>query len=231
MSNIVNFSLDFDGLLSSALAREDLHALLAKGHSRSYRKGEVIFLRGDEGDWILLITEGTVEISVISMNGRKSVLNHMEEGDILGEIALFDREGRSADATASSTVIGTVINRSSVLEVLKGNDDAYFSIIQTLCSRARNASEMFETHSLTSANARLARCLIRISTKWGETRADGSIQIRRDFSQSEIGELSGVARENVNRHFQTWIQEKLIKFDKGEITLLDMERLSALAEI
>ena len=43
--------------------------------------GEVIFARGDEGSWALLIEEGLVEISVMSLGGRKSVLNHMEKGD------------------------------------------------------------------------------------------------------------------------------------------------------
>lgn len=231
MSNIVRITQDSDSLVLAALSPKDQRSLLTKGHLRSYRKGEVIFSRGDDGGWILLIEEGLVEISVISLNGRKSVLNHMEKGEILGEIALFDREGRSADATALSAVKGTVINRHSVFDVLKGNDGAYFSIIETLCSRVRNASEMFETQSLTSANARLARCLMRVAKKWGETRADGSIHIEQHFSQSDLGELAGIARENVNRHLQSWIQEQLIEFDRGDITLLKPALLTEIAEL
>jgi len=231
MSNIVRITQDPGSLVLAALSRKDQRSLLTSGHPRSYRKGELIFSRGDEGDWILLIEEGMVEISVISLNGRKSILNHMEKGEILGEIALFDRDGRSADATALSAVKGTVINRHSVFDVLKGNDEAYFSIIETLCSRARNASEMFETQSLTAASARLARCLIRVSEKWGFVNTDGSIYIKQQFSQSDLGELAGIARENVNRHLQTWTQEKLIEFDQGDITLLKPDKLREIAEL
>lgn len=231
MSNIVSITQDSDSLVLSALSARDQRALLVKGHPRSYQKGEVIFSRGDRGDWILLIEEGLVEISVVSLNGRKSVLNHMETGEILGEIALFDQEGRSADAIALSAIKGTVINRHSVFEILKGNDDAYFSIIETLCGRVRNASEMFETQSLTSANARLARCLMRVAKKWGNTKPDGSIHIKQHFSQADLGELAGIARENVNRHLQAWNQERLISFDKGDITLLDPDKLSEIAEL
>jgi len=231
MNNIARINHDSDSIVLAALSPKDQHALLAKGRTRSYQKGEVIFSRGDRGDWILLIEDGLVEISVISLNGRKSVLNHMEKGEILGEIALFDSEGRSAEATALSMVKGTVINRQSVLEILKGNDDAYFSIIETLCSRVRNASEMFETQSLTSATARLARCLIRISEKWGQIQADGSIHIEQNFSQSDLGELAGIARENVNRHLQTWMHEKLIEFERGDINLLKPDKLNEIAEL
>lgn len=231
MSNIVRITQDTDSIVMAALSPKDQHALLAKGHPRSYQKGEVIFSRGDQGDWILLIEEGLVEISVVSFSGRKSILNHLEKGEMLGEIALFDREGRSADAIAMSEVAGMVINRQAVLEVLKGNDDAYFSIIETLCSRTRNASEMFETQSLTSANARLARCLMRVAKKWGEIELDGSVHVKQHFSQSDLGELAGIARENVNRHLQVWIQNGLIEFDRGDITLLEPDKLAEVAEL
>ena len=231
MNNIVQIVHDSDSIVLAALTPKDQHRLLSRGHQRSFQKGEVIFSRGDQGDWILLIEDGLVEISVVSLNGRKSVLNHLEKGEILGEIALFDREGRSADAVALSIVKGTVINRSAVLEVLKGNDQAYYSIIETLCSRARNASEMFETQSLTSANARLARCLLRIAKKWGEADANGVVQIRQHFSQSDLGELAGIARENVNRHIKGWTQQGLIKFDAGEISIFDIEKMTEIGEL
>ncbi len=231
MNNIVRITQDSDSVVLAALTLEDQHALLEKGHSRNYRKGEIIFSRGEEGGWILLIEDGVVEISVVSLNGRKSVLNHLERGEMLGEIALFDREGRSADAVAFSVVKGTVINRHSVFEILKGNDGAYFSIIETLCSRVRNASEMFETQSLTSASTRLARCLMRIARKWGQNRVDGSVRIKQNFSQSDLGELAGIARENVNRHIQSWSQQHLMTFESGEIILLDPSRISEIGEL
>lgn len=230
-SNIVRLTEHSDSMILNALELKDQRALLAKGRSHTYQKGEVIFSRGDEGSWALLIEEGIVEISVMSLGGRKSVLNRMEKGDILGEVALFDHKGRSAEAMAITDVSGTIVNRQSLLEVLKDNNDAYFSIINTLCSRVRNASEMFETLSLTSANARLARCLMRMADKWGHTNTGGSIHIEQQFSQSDLGEFAGIARENVNRHLQAWIHEGLIDFDKGDITLLAPDKLIEIAEL
>jgi len=218
-------------LILQALSAEERATLLAMGHSQRYARGEVIFSRGDEGAWALLIEDGLVEISVMSLSGRKSVLNHMEKGEILGEIALLDGQPRSAEAVAATAVSGTVLRRDAVVKLLKRNNDACFSIIETLCARARNASEMFELQSLTSGNARLARCLMRIAEKWGVQRDDGTIHIQQAFSQSDLGELAGMARENVNRHLQAWVQEELIQFDKGDLTLLDPDALADYAEL
>ena len=218
-------------VILGALTPGERDALLARGHKRRYAPGEVIFSRGDEGAWALMIEAGLVEVSVMSLNGRKSILNHMEPGEILGEIALLDGAERSAEATALSEVSGTVIRRDALLELLRHNNAACFSIIETLCTRARNASEMFELQSLTSGNARLARCLLRVAQKWGREQGDGSIRVEQHFSQSDLGELAGIARENVNRHLQAWAQQGLLEFDRGEIRLLQPEVLAEYAEL
>lgn len=220
-----------NGLILDALPAAERDELLARGVRRQYKKGEIIFSRGDEGAWAMLIEDGLVEISVMSLNGRKSILNHMEAGELLGEIALLDGQPRSAEAVAASAVSGILLQRKSVVAALKKNNEACFSIIETLCSRARNASEMFELQSLTSGNARLARCLLRIAQKWGQEQADGSIHVEQKFSQSDLGELAGMARENVNRHLQAWVQEHYIRFDKGDLTLLEPEVLEEYAEL
>lgn len=220
-----------ESLIFSALDSSNRLSLLAKGLRRNYQKGEMIFSQGDEGSWLLVIEEGLVEISIMLLSGRKSVLNHMEKGEILGEIALFDQAGRSADAVALTPVTGTIIHRQHVFDILNNNNEAFHSIIQTLCSRVRNASEMFETQSLPSAGSRLARCLLRVAKKWGQREDDGSIHIEATFTQSDLGDLAGLARENVNRHLKAWTESGLIRFEKGDITLLDSESLSELAEL
>lgn len=218
-------------LILDALPVDARESLISQGHKRSYQKGEVIFSRGDEGAWALLIESGMIEISVMSLNGRKSVLNHMESGEILGEIALLDGQPRSAEATALTDVNGITVQRGSVVAALKKHPDACFTIIEILCGRARNASEMFELQSLTSGNARLARCLLRVAKMWGKPNEDGAIHVEQLFTQSDLGELAGIARENVNRHLQAWVQEELILFEKGDITLLEPEVLEEYAEL
>ena len=231
MSNVTKLSDYSESMVLGALALKEQRALLSHGQTRSYQKGEVIFSRGEEGAWALMIEEGMVEISVISLSGRKSILNHMEKGEILGEIALLDRQPRSADAIATNEVSGTILHRESVYDLLRNNSEACFSIIETLCSRTRNASEMFEIQSLTSGNARLARCLMRVAEKWGLQNEDGSILVQQNFSQTDLGELAGIARENANRHLQSWVQAGLITYDKGEITLLSPEVFAEYAEL
>ena len=218
-------------LVLGALDKEHREQLLKLGQQCHYSKGQTLFSRGEEGDWILLIQQGVVEISVVALNGRKSILNLMEKNEVLGEIALLDRHKRSADAVAKTEVTGIVLHRGIMIDYLKKNTGACFSVIETLCARVRNASSMFETLALTSAGARLARCILRLSEKWGMNTADGAIRIDHSISQSDLGEFSGLARENVNRYIKSWSADGLLNFNKGEITLLDVQSLRDIAEL
>ncbi len=215
----------------AALTEDDLRELISRGRNKTYQKGETIFLRGDEGAWVLLLEDGLVEISVVSLSGRKSILNLIERYDIVGEIALLDNEPRSANAIAKTDVSGIILSRATMMDFLRDNPEACFEIIHTLCKRVRNTSDLFEAQSLPNANARLARCILRLAEKWGEPTADGATRVTQHLSQTELGEISGIARENVNRYLNAWTKSAIVKFDKGIITVIDEAQLAAIAEI
>lgn len=217
--------------LFSALAEDDLRDLISRGRKKTYEKGETIFLRGDEGAWVLLLEDGLVEISVVSLNGRKSILNLIEKFDIVGEIALLDNEPRSANAIAKTHVSGIILSRATMMEFLGDNPQACFEIIHTLCKRVRNTSDLFEAQSLPNANARLARCVLRLADKWGEQTDDGATRVTQHLSQTELGEISGIARENVNRYLNAWARLDILRFEKGTITVIDPDQLADIAEL
>lgn len=217
------------GLLGS-FSDDELTRLVKGGAKKHWKKGETIFLRGDPGDYIVVIDSGIAEVSITALNGRKSVLNHVKPGEMLGEIALLDGGTRSADVMAHSDLTGTLIHRRDVRKFLSENPNAVFGLIDQLCENVRNASEMFETQAMTSASARLARCLLRIAEKWGEDDKDGPIPISQRFSQTDLGELSGLARENVNRYIRRWSLDGIMSFDRGRIEILDLLHLRSLAD-
>ena len=212
-----------------SLSEKHLKALRGRGRRCVYAKGETIFSRGDLGAHIIIIEEGLVEVSLTSVGGRKSVLSHMGSGEFLGEISVLDDYPRSADVTALRVSKGIVITSAVFLDYLSESQEAMVEMIETLCHRIRNASQMFETLALTSASARLARCLLQLGEKWGKEK-NGIVVVGQSFSQSELGALAGLARENVNRYIRNWALDGLISFERGHIEILDVERLEAHAD-
>ncbi len=218
-------------VLLASLSEEARKGLMSRGHKKSYKKGVTIFARGDPGTTMLLIQSGRVEISVTTISGRKSILENLGPGEILGEIATFDGGDRSADATAASTVTGLALSRQDIAVFLRDYPDAAMSIISELCLRIRLTNEIVETKTNVAAGARLTRCLLRLADKWGTRTDAGTIKITQTFSQADIGEFSGLARENVNRYLKGWEADGILAFEGRNIILCDLDAIETIADL
>lgn len=211
-----------NSILLSSLSREDHDALIANARTVRFAAGHLIFAREDPGDALLLLQEGRVEVSVTSLSGRKSVLNHMGPGEVLGEIALLDGGVRSADVVATTDVIGLSLYRRDVVAFLQTKPAVMMGLISELCGKVRNASDMFASQAQTEAPTRLARCLLRLNEKWGSLSG---------FSQSDLGEFSGISRENVNRRLKIWEAQGLLELSADGIILHDADALAEIGQL
>lgn len=215
----------------SALAADKRAKLLSTGARRHYATGQRIYGRGDPATSLFVIETGRVEVSVSGPDGRAAVLNHMGPGEVLGEIALIDEGPRSADAIAATDVTGILLDKAQFKLFLQDDPAAAYGMIAELCSKVRNASDMFETQSRLQGSVRLARCLVRMARKWGRTSKEG-IRIGADVNQTDLGDFAGLSRESVNRIFRGWITEGHVAIDPGDkaLRILDLETLERLAE-
>lgn len=218
-------------VLLSALGDKARARLLARGMSKSFKRGTTIFARGEPGTTVFLIESGRVEISVTTINGRKSILENMGEGEILGEIAMFDGGERSADAVAATSVKGITLTKQDVSAILEEYPNAAMAIIAELCLRIRLTNEIVEAKTGVAASARLSRCILRLADKWGVEAGEDEIKIAQPFSQADIGEFSGLARENVNRYLKSWEASGFIRFDGRAIVIRDFDGLEEIADV
>ncbi len=216
--------------LAAVIGEEGCRTLFADGRRVAYAAGETIFSAGEPGSTLVLIEQGRVEVSITSLLGRKSVLAHMGPGEVVGEIAALDGGERSADTVAATKVSGFIVSRENVLSFVSERPEIARALIVELCHKVRNASEMFLTQAVIEGEPRLARGLIRLFDKWGTDSADGTSLMAERFSQQEIGEFSGLARENVNRQIKAWTDAGILRNEGRQLILLDREALEALAD-
>lgn len=217
-------------ILRTALPDTEWTRLEAGGRPVVFSRGQTIFSRGTPGEHIYLIRHGRVEISVILADGQKAVLNQMGPGEVFGEIAALDGGPRSADAIAATDEVQlTAIGRAQVWAAMGHTSEAAVAVIRELCKRVRNASDMFEVKSEKSARVRLARSLLHLAAKWG--RAHASQTVIHGFSQSDLGDMAGLARENVNRQLKAWEDQSLIRRDGEGLILLNADAIADQAQL
>ena len=100
------------GMLS-CLSQEEAENLVAKGRFQVFGPKEALVTRGESGDSMFLILEGSVEVLGKSAEEPPVVLATLHAGNAFGEMSLVTGEPRSATVRA----IGDVM----VLEIAKGH--------------------------------------------------------------------------------------------------------------
>jgi CRP/FNR family transcriptional regulator, cyclic AMP receptor protein len=217
-------------VLFADLRPDELERVLALTVERTFPHGQTIFQRGDQGSSLMAVLEGRVRISVCSEEGKEVTLGIMGPGELLGEIALLDGKGRTADATAMGACRLLLLDQRVFLPFLERNPSFAVHLLQILCGRLRKATSVCESLALLDIPARLARLLVQLAELQGEPTGAGR-RIGFRLSQQELGNLVAATRESVNKQLKLWEDEGLISVDQGRITLHDLEEMRLMGEI
>ena len=107
---------------------------------RNLASGDVLFREGEVGDFAYQIVKGKIEVT--KFNGDEYVtLAMLEKGALFGEMALIDKQPRSAMARAVNEATVREIDKDALLGYLKNSPQTAFNMMQQLASYARNANE------------------------------------------------------------------------------------------
>ena len=103
----------------------------------TYRPGDLIFQEGSDGDCAYFIDSGSVEISIFRENRHFSVCR-FSEGDLFGEMALIDKDVRTATAKAIEETCLISINRNLIETKLTKSDPLIRHLLKLILKRFRN---------------------------------------------------------------------------------------------
>ena len=116
---------------------------------RNLAAGDVLFREGEVGDFAYQIVKGKIE--VCKFNGDEYVtLSILEKGALFGEMALIDKQPRSAMARATEEATVKEIDQEALLGYLKNSPQTAFNMMQQLASYARNANEKLSVDAFQS---------------------------------------------------------------------------------
>jgi len=107
---------------------------------RVYQSGENIVTQGETGDRMYVIQSGTVE--VVRDDGANLVkLAELKRGDFFGEMALFDKDVRSATVRAQGEARVLTIDKKMFLRKVHEDPSLAFRVLEKMTKRIRELNE------------------------------------------------------------------------------------------
>lgn len=203
------------------LEENDLEKLFPLFITRSYERGQDIFLEGEEGDELFIIKSGVVKIYRYDET-RDIILAIFRNGDFFGEMAVLENEQvRSASAMSLEKTSVYVLKREDFVNLLNRNPKMTKRILETALDRLRKANEMITDLTFLDVRARVVKMMLRLSEKHGVPYKSG-VLIDLKLTHQQMADMTGAVRETVTKVLLDLQSEGMIKIEKKKVFIPDV---------
>jgi len=193
---------------------------------KTFRTRDIIYAPGEPGATVLVLAKGRVKVKDVTPDGKETILAFIEQGEIFGEMALFEAEPRQeyAEATEPSSVLS--LPTTELFWLMEQHPQMALSITKIIGLRRRRIENRLRNVLFYSSRDRLIHLLRELADAYGEQIGD-LYEIRLPFSHHELAGLIGVSRETVTNVLGQLQLEGSVRVARRRITILDWKSMSA----
>ena len=215
-----------DGSFVQQLPDAERVALLAAGPPLHFDDDEILLVQGDAGDFLYVLTSGLVKVIVAAESGVQTTLAIRSRGDLVGEFAPLDSKPRTATARAAGPVTALKVGGIAFLALASRSPEVQATVTRYVLGKLRASTERRAAERVWDARERLAQVLYELGQQCAQRDPDGMIRI--PITQSELGDLAGVAVSTAERVLKDLRKQGAVGTRYREITIRDMAYLDGI---
>ena len=208
------------------LAEQDIAEFTRVCVARKFRKGQTIFVPGEDRERVFLVVSGEVKIYQIS-GGKKITIDVHREGGFFGDLTFAHSAFQGKPANFAEGLTDTelcVINSYDLADFLKKYPSFALSIVVVLRNKLHHAESKIRDLALSAADVRIVNELIRYSVKHGKDKGD-HFEIHERLTHQELSEMTGLARETVTKVLNALVKSGMIEFSQDKLIKLNKEKI------
>jgi len=192
------------------LSTEALQAFEAIKCATAYPKGAVLFAEGQASSGVFILCKGAVKLSACSDTGKVLIVRLAKAGEILGLSATLSGKPHELTAETTESCQVNFVRRKEYLHFLQAYPEACFKVAEQMSERYRAAcQEVRWVGLLRTADQRLAKLLLDWSQGNGADHPENYVELT--FTQEEIAQLIGTARETVTRVMRDFRNRRILE--------------------
>jgi len=184
---------------------------------KKFTKNSIVFYEGDESDYFYILLDGKVKLYKTSPKGSQVQIKRMTAPDTIGEYACFEKAPFPATCEFITDGIMGLLHFDKVYKYL---DDKEFSLglIKSLTSKVMLLSSLVHKETILSSEAKVADLMIDNPT------------IFNRLKNNEIAGILNLTPETFSRIITKFKKESIIKMEKNQLKLLNIEALQIIVE-
>ena len=197
--------------LLNGMSQQAVHDFNAMVRTTKRRRGEWIFVLGDNADSIYFLREGRIKITALAEGGHEVLHEIIGPGEIFGETSLILGIPRTTSAQALEASLLCEIHRKGFETLLSMYPELSFKLLKSTVQRLKQAEAQLVNVICNDISRRVTKTLIDLIVKESGNIPERPIRIR--ITQQDLANLIGASRQ------KTWQTLKQLE-DSGVLRLM-----------
>jgi len=206
---------------AGSLAPEDFDRACEGTCERLVDANGFVCRKGEAVDHWFGVIDGLAKMSSDWASGKTASYTGIAAGGWFGEGSMLKNEPRRYDVIALRDSRVACMKRETFHWLLDNSIPFNRFIINQINERLGLFIGLLESERLADTDARVARAIAALF----HPVLQPGIESRIAVSQAEIGYLSGVSRQRVNRSLQLLADKGFLRAEYGSVTVLDLDEL------
>ncbi len=213
--------------LGRGLPRVARNSLEIHASPRLLHRSQELFRAGEPFSRLFLVRSGALKSFRLTPAGEQQVIDFHLPGDLIGLDAIAGGYYRSATA-ALDTASVCAISFDELVDNCTREPDFQRQILRRMSAAITKDEEMMVTLGTKTADARVASLLIALSNYFHEQGLSAT-DFQLPMSRADIGSYLSLAVETVSRVITRLQDAGLIRVNRNNITVMEMDGLRAKA--
>lgn len=214
--------------LFSQLPPAETSRLLDASSLRQFPAGQALFHQGDVPEYLFQILSGLVRVTQLNSEGEQITLRIMRPGDLCC-VAAFRQRSYPATATAIKATSVLAWRTSSFIALTQQSPALADNVVCIAGDRTREMLQRATEMTGKCIAQRIAASLLRLSAQAG-VRTPAGIHIESPVTRIDLASMAGLTYFTVRRTLSAWQKQGLVKSGRHRLTILDISRISEIAE-
>ena len=186
MADTLDSRILSDVALFWGLPAEQLSKIEARLHRRTFLAGTHVITTEDPGETVYVVLEGSVKVYVIPPDGSEVILAILGAGEIVGEMSVADRLGRSANVTTLEETSFLLIDRRSFRASVEELPTMALNLTNIFSRRLRLTNAHLRSVGAMDVPGRVATQLSALAREYGEPSSSNGTLIPLPLAQSDL---------------------------------------------
>lgn len=197
---------------------------------KEYKKGEYIYLPGEDADNIYFVSSGRVKVGHYSPGGKEITKAILDEGELLGELATTQEgESRRDFAQAMSSTTLCIMTREEMKGMMREHSGFSTFLMQIFANRVLKMEKRLENLVFKDSRTRIVEFLLELVSDKGQ-RVGYEWVVRKFLTHQEIANLTATSRQTVTTVLNELRADNILTFDRRRLLVRDLEQLKANAK-